>query len=157
MKLSTKLIAAPLATAVVALAAGGAFALTMQLNGQRERRATSEDIASYRALGTAQGTLGTTHANVYRTLAILNSFDQRQLEAFAAGLRKDLDGVRVVLAKLAAGQPQGSALRASAETLAPLLDDGAVQTEGFDVIHRALRQDASQQAADAVLRLVGQV
>jgi lipid-A-disaccharide synthase len=45
---------------------------------------------------------------------------------------------------------------ALAQTLAPLLDDGAVQTEGFDVIHRALRQDASQQAADAVLKLVEQ-
>ena len=45
---------------------------------------------------------------------------------------------------------------ALAQTLAPLLDDGAVQTEGFDVIHRALRQDASQQASDAVLKLVGQ-
>lgn len=45
---------------------------------------------------------------------------------------------------------------ALAQTLAPLLDDGAVQTEGFDVIHRALRQDASQQAADAVLKLVGE-
>jgi lipid-A-disaccharide synthase len=44
---------------------------------------------------------------------------------------------------------------ALAQTLAPLLDDGAVQTVGFDVIHRALRQDASQQAADAVLKLVG--
>ncbi|MBD9414545.1 lipid-A-disaccharide synthase [Pseudomonas sp. PDM16] len=44
---------------------------------------------------------------------------------------------------------------ALAQTLAPLLDDGAVQTLGFDVIHRALRQDASQQAADAVLKLVG--
>ncbi|MDG9929483.1 MULTISPECIES: lipid-A-disaccharide synthase [unclassified Pseudomonas] len=45
---------------------------------------------------------------------------------------------------------------ALAHALAPLLDDGAVQTEGFDVIHRALRQDASQQAADAVLKLVGE-
>ncbi|SIQ15940.1 lipid-A-disaccharide synthase [Aquipseudomonas alcaligenes] len=45
---------------------------------------------------------------------------------------------------------------ALAQALAPLLEDGAVQTEGFDVIHRALRQDASQQAADAVLKLVGQ-
>ncbi len=44
---------------------------------------------------------------------------------------------------------------ALAQTLAPLLDDGAVQTLGFDVIHRALRQDASQQAAGAVLKLVG--
>ncbi|MDX1367320.1 lipid-A-disaccharide synthase [Pseudomonas sp.] len=45
---------------------------------------------------------------------------------------------------------------ALAQALAPLLDDGEVQTEGFDVIHRALRRDASAQAADAVLKLVGQ-
>lgn len=46
---------------------------------------------------------------------------------------------------------------ALAQTLAPLLDDGAVQTLGFDVIHRALRHDASEQAADAVLKLTGLV
>jgi lipid-A-disaccharide synthase len=45
---------------------------------------------------------------------------------------------------------------ALAATLSPLLDDGAVQTEGFDVIHRTLRCDASVQAADAVLKLIGQ-
>lgn len=44
---------------------------------------------------------------------------------------------------------------ALAQTLAPLLEDGEVQTEGFDVIHRALRRDASQQAAEAVLALLG--
>jgi lipid-A-disaccharide synthase len=44
---------------------------------------------------------------------------------------------------------------ALAQVLAPLLDGGAVQTEGFDVIHRALRRDASVQAADAVLKLAG--
>ncbi|MGE8362493.1 lipid-A-disaccharide synthase [Pseudomonas sp.] len=41
-----------------------------------------------------------------------------------------------------------------AQVLAPLLEGGEVQTEGFDVIHRALRRDASMQAADAVLALV---
>jgi len=44
---------------------------------------------------------------------------------------------------------------ALAQTLAPLLEGGDVQTEGFDVIHRALRRDASRQAADAVLALLG--
>ena len=39
-------------------------------------------------------------------------------------------------------------------TLLPLLDDGSVQTESFDAIHRALRQDASAQAAEAVLALM---
>lgn len=44
---------------------------------------------------------------------------------------------------------------AMAQLLSPLLDDGAVQSESFDEIHRALRCDASTQAAAAVLQLVG--
>jgi lipid-A-disaccharide synthase len=42
-----------------------------------------------------------------------------------------------------------------AQTLLPLLDNGAVQTAGFDDIHRTLRRDASNQAAEAVLSLIG--
>ncbi len=44
---------------------------------------------------------------------------------------------------------------ALANTLLPLLDNGAEQTAGFDEIHRTLRRDASNQAADAVLSLIG--
>lgn len=44
---------------------------------------------------------------------------------------------------------------ALAATLSPLLDDGQVQTAGFDAIHRALRRGASERAAEAVLQLVG--
>ncbi|MNW67736.1 Lipid-A-disaccharide synthase [compost metagenome] len=43
---------------------------------------------------------------------------------------------------------------ALARTLAPLVADGSRQTEGFDQIHRTLRRDASNQAADAVLALL---
>ena len=71
---------------------------------------------------------------------------QRKPDARAPGVAMEARELRARM--LAAGLKP--------ETLAPLLDDGAVQTEGFDVIHRALRQDASQQAADAVLKLVGQ-
>jgi lipid-A-disaccharide synthase len=44
---------------------------------------------------------------------------------------------------------------ALAQTLLPLLDDGDTQTAGFDAIHRTLRRDASNQAAEAVLNLIG--
>ncbi|MDH0747539.1 lipid-A-disaccharide synthase [Pseudomonas sp. GD03842] len=44
---------------------------------------------------------------------------------------------------------------ALAQTLLPLLDNGAAQTTGFDAIHRTLRRDASNQAAEAVLSLLG--
>jgi len=45
---------------------------------------------------------------------------------------------------------------ALANTLLPLIDSGREQTEGFDAIHRTLRRDASNQAAEAVLALLGQ-
>ncbi|WP_426129809.1 lipid-A-disaccharide synthase [Pseudomonas sp. DWP1b1] len=45
---------------------------------------------------------------------------------------------------------------ALAQTLLPLIDGGEEQTRGFDDIHRLLRRDASNQAADAVLTLIGQ-
>ncbi|MDQ0705652.1 lipid-A-disaccharide synthase [Pseudomonas sp. W3I7] len=45
---------------------------------------------------------------------------------------------------------------ALAQTLLPLIDGGEEQTRGFDDIHRTLRREASNQAADAVLTLIGQ-
>ena len=48
-------------------------------------------------------------------------------------------------------------VEALAQTLSPLIEDGEEQTRGFDEIHRTLRLDASNQAADAVLKLIGQV
>ncbi|MBC3363410.1 lipid-A-disaccharide synthase [Pseudomonas sp. SWRI154] len=44
---------------------------------------------------------------------------------------------------------------ALANTLLPLIDGGEEQTRGFDEIHRTLRRDASNQAANAVLTLIG--
>jgi lipid-A-disaccharide synthase len=40
------------------------------------------------------------------------------------------------------------------DTLLPLLDGGSEQTRGFDEIHRTLRRDASNQAAEGVLQLL---
>ena len=48
-----------------------------------------------------------------------------------------------------AATPQGLV-----QALLPLLDGGEEQTSGFDAIHRTLRRDASNQAADAVLQLI---
>lgn len=44
--------------------------------------------------------------------------------------------------------------QALVDTLLPLLSDGSAQTDSFDAIHRTLRRDASNQAADAVLSLI---
>lgn len=44
---------------------------------------------------------------------------------------------------------------ALAQTLSPLIEGGEEQTRGFDEIHRTLRRDASNEAAKAVLSLIG--
>jgi lipid-A-disaccharide synthase len=44
--------------------------------------------------------------------------------------------------------------QALVQALLPLLAGGEEQTSGFDAIHRTLRRDASNQAADAVLQLI---
>ncbi|MFK3794566.1 lipid-A-disaccharide synthase [Pseudomonas piscis] len=44
---------------------------------------------------------------------------------------------------------------ALAKTLSSLIEGGEEQTSGFDQIHRTLRRDASNQAAQAVLELIG--
>ena len=76
-------------------------------------------------------------------------------------LRRLVKALRCV-AQSAGAAPAGAGAAAGrgdtggvGQALSPLLDDGEVQTEGFDSIHRTLRCDASSQAADAVLRLVG--
>lgn len=48
-------------------------------------------------------------------------------------------------------------VEALAQTLSPLIEGGEEQTRGFDEIHRTLRRDASNQAADAVLQLIDPV
>ena len=72
-------------------------------------------------------------------------------------LESMFDAIEAAVADLVASPPRGVLLRteALAQAVAPLIDGGQVQTEGFDVIHRALRRDASVSAADAVLKLAG--
>ncbi|WP_109511183.1 lipid-A-disaccharide synthase [Pseudomonas ovata] len=77
-------------------------------------------------------------------------------------LRRLVKSPYVSLPNLLAGRalvPELLQEAATPESLAaeigPLIDSGQAQTEGFDAIHRTLRRDASNQAADAVLALIG--
>ncbi|MDE2612689.1 MAG: hypothetical protein KGL78_04550 [Burkholderiales bacterium] len=156
MKLSSKLIAGPLVTAVVALGVGGALVLATTTSASKERRQVAEDIDGYRALGAAQGTLGNVHSGVYRMLAIMNSFDEAKLKAFAAGVQKDLQTVAAALARLAATQPEGSELRRRIDALAPQMAlyakqlGKAIDIGSVDVNLGVAAMSAAQKSFDAL-------
>ena len=85
MKLRSKLLAAPLATAVVALGVAGLHSWSLHVGAQQERSALTEELGSYKALGQAQAQLGALQSGVYRTLAILGSMDEAQTKAIVSG------------------------------------------------------------------------
>ncbi len=156
MKLSSKLIAGPLVTAVVALGVGSALVVSMTATANKERQEVAEDIDGCRSLGAAQGTLGNVHSGVYRVLAIMSSFDEAQLKAFAAGVHKDLESVGAALARLASAQPQGSELRRRIDALAPQLAlyakqlGKAIDIGSVDINLGVAAMSAAQKSFDAL-------
>jgi methyl-accepting chemotaxis protein len=103
MKLRSKLLAAPLATAIVALGAAGANGWLLQSGIDQERLSTARDIEDYKTLGSAHAQLGVVQAAVYRTLAILDSLDDAQAKAFTGGIRQQVDAMKRSLTSLAQG------------------------------------------------------
>lgn len=76
-------------------------------------------------------------------------------------LKRLVKGPYISLPNLLAGRflvpeliQEAATAEALAEALSPLLDNGEVQTEGFEAIHRLLRRGASARAAEALLALI---
>jgi methyl-accepting chemotaxis protein len=121
MKLRSKLLAAPLATAVVALAAAGIHAWMSQSSAERERAALVTDIGSNRTLGQVHAQLGALQSSVYRTLALLESMDDAQTKAFVIGARKELDAMKGALDALVAGGGLDAQALQQLQSLVPLV------------------------------------
>ena len=120
MKLKTQLLAAPLLSAAVALGAGGVYAWLDQRSAQREHAALEHDMADYKTIGQVQLQLGNVQAGVYRTLAILDSFDEARTKAFVDGVAQEVQGMKRALAALA--DDKDPELKKQVEATAPLLD-----------------------------------
>jgi methyl-accepting chemotaxis protein len=121
MKLRGKLLAAPLATAVVALGVAAVHAWTLHDGARHDRAALMADIAGYKALGEANVGLGVLQSGVYRTLAILNSLDEAQVKAFGDKAGQQIDAMKAALQALGAEPAADEQLREQLQTLLPLL------------------------------------
>ena len=101
MNLKSKLIAAPLATAFVALAAGLGYGFWANAQSQSERQAQSKSLEQYKALGESRARLASVHAGAYRVMAILDSLDEDEVTAFATSANQQIDELSAALATLA--------------------------------------------------------
>jgi methyl-accepting chemotaxis protein len=94
MKLGTKLLAAPLLTAVVLLAVGQTESW---LTANRTERAQAEfagHLDNFKSLSNAQRQLGEVHSGVYRTVALIDSLDEAKVKAARENLKKELGSVK---------------------------------------------------------------
>ena len=129
MKLATKLLAAPLLTAVVLFGAG-------QVNGLLMSRAASTNLATFQAqledfrtLGSAQEQLAQVHTGVYRTVTLIASMDEPKVKAYRAGLVTQLAGVKRVAAAIGEAHAADAALRESLAALGKQLDQYQAQAD----------------------------
>ena len=112
MRLGYKLLAAPLLTAVVVIAAG-------QINGYLQNVQADKGLASsqvsldlFKTMASAQQQMAEVHAGVYRTVALVDSLDEARIKAVRAEFATQLGGVQRLVSALA----DDSALDAKAQT-----------------------------------------
>ena len=118
MKLRSKLIAAPLGTAIVALAAGAGYALWSQLERAAEVSAAQRAFQQAAALGEARTQVAAVHAGAYRVMAILASLDEAQVKAFDDSARQQLDAIGQSLAGMSRTESEGDGSRERLDALA---------------------------------------
>jgi methyl-accepting chemotaxis protein len=101
MKLGPKLLAAPLATAVVVLAVGQLNGM-MLLHGAAESRQSFQDsVGDFKTVAGVKEQLAATHAGVYRTVALIGSLDDAKIKASRAELKSRTEGAKRSFAALA--------------------------------------------------------
>jgi methyl-accepting chemotaxis protein len=124
MKLATRLMIAPAATAAVMLAAGQADAWLLARHAGSMQQAYQQQLADFRSLAAAQESLGALHAQAYRTIGIAKTIDEDQLKVQRTEMAAKAERARSSLQTLAeahgagkGGAELGSTLAATAAQL----------------------------------------
>src|ERR1700683_3351496 len=94
MKLGIKLLAAPLLTACVMLAAGQIDALLSARNATAERAADQTRLHDLKIVSGLQDELSLVHASVYRTLTLIASLDDKKVKTIRENLGRQLGQIK---------------------------------------------------------------
>ena len=101
MKLGYKLLAAPLLTAVVVIAAGQINGFLQNVQAERGLASSQVSLDLFKTMASAQQQMAEVHAGVYRTVALIDSLDEAKVKAVRADFGTQLAGVKRVVETLA--------------------------------------------------------
>ena len=138
MKLSLKLIAAPLLTAVVALGSGALYGGLTSRDAAQARASAAQDLDHFKTLSNAQEQMAQVRAEVFRTLTIIASMEEDKVKAFRADLAKQLTGVAGLVQTLAAELGDDAEIKQHGAAAEPLFKqylsrcDKAIDLSGMD-------------------------
>ena len=161
MKLGTKLLMAPLLTAVVALAAGEINALLMSgeaADGQLQVQARMEQ---FKTLANTQTQLGQVHAGVYRTVALMASLDDAKTKALRGELAQQLGGAQRTLGASIEGSDADAQLRSGVSEAQGQIDkylkaaDSAIDLASVDPNTGVAAMQQADAAFDSLNKTVG--
>ena len=124
MQLKTKLLLAPLLTAVVLLLSGLTSSFLMTVESGKTQQRFDSNIAQAEAITNVQHQLGLVHAGVYRTLGVIGSMDEPKIKAFRADVTQRLAAI-----KQAAGQVAQAA--DAAEPLKKAVAEASLQIDKY--------------------------
>jgi methyl-accepting chemotaxis protein len=122
MKLAWRVLCVPLLAASVALGAGAVHGVPMLDASATSRQGFTTDAEDYKTTLAVQEKLGLVHGSVYRTLALLDSMDDKATQAFLAEVTAQLADAKKQVAGIVTHAEGDQALTAAVNGAAPLLD-----------------------------------
>ena len=129
MKLGMKLLAAPVLTAVVVLVSGQINVALMGREADKEHVSTAASMEDFKTVSNVQQQLGSVHASVYKTVALIGSLDDAQVKAIRSDLVKQLEGIKRVAGVIATDSNATDADRASTALINKQIDQYAKQAD----------------------------
>ena len=157
MKLGYKLLAAPLLTAVVVIAASQIGAYLQSVQSERGLQASQDSLDHFKTMASAQQQMAEVHAGVYRTVALIESLDEAKVKSLRADLATQLGGVQRVVAALADSAEVDAQVTTDIQAAAALVGVYAKQADAainFSVIDANTGIGAMQRADQTFKQLI---
>ncbi len=129
MKLRHKLLAAPIATAVVVFAAGQASSWLIAGDAKSSHQAFLERLQDFNSLAATNTQLAELHASAYRTIALVASLDEAKIKATRDTIAGQLKTARATFTGLAGKAGGDTTLRELAQRAGAGIDSYAKQVD----------------------------